>query len=122
MSKQKETKPEPKTIPLNALNVVVKNATNSELINEVGTTVVCLLMQEDGKVMTSFMGDYNKGILTTLEKVNATYFKSLKNQLLKKKKAEKPEQPKKEKSVKDEVKSNKKPRVKKQEKVEDNNK
>ena len=89
MSKQKEPKQEPKVIPLNSLNVVVKNATNTELVNEIGTTVVCLLMQEDGKIMTSFMGDYNKGILTTLEKVNARYFKSLKDHLLKKKK-EKP--------------------------------
>ena len=52
--------PEFKTVPLSDLNLKVTNATNTELINEHGNTVVCLLMQEDGKVLTSFaeQGNY----------------------------------------------------------------
>lgn len=88
-NKKTETKPKPetqKTVSLDQLNLLVKNAGNTELLNETGNTVVCLLMQEDGKVMSSFLGNYNKEILNTLQHVNKVYFKKLKKELLKPKK------------------------------------
>lgn len=75
---QAAKKTEPSIMPLNELNLKITNAaTKSELINENGCTIVALLMQEDGKVLTSFLGDYNKEILKTLERVNKVYFKQL---------------------------------------------
>ena len=85
-TKTKQSPKTPKTVALDELNLVIKNAGNTELINETGNTVVCLLMQEDGKVMSSFLGNYNKEILNTLQHVNKVYFKKLKKELLKPKK------------------------------------
>lgn len=75
------------TTKVNDLKVVVTNA-NGEIINESGNTIVTMVMKEDGKIMTSFMGDYNKQILYNLQKVNAKYFKGLSKKLLSKQKPE----------------------------------
>lgn len=81
----KPTIPELKTTPLNELSLKVTGRNEEVFIDEEGNTVVCLLMQQDGKVMTSFLGDYNKTILNTLDKVLRSYFKDIKKQLLGKK-------------------------------------
>lgn len=80
--KQSVEKPQVKQdVDLNELTFIVKNAQGHELINEKGSTVVGMLMQKDGKILTSFLGDYNKEILSTLKKVNHNYFKSLTKKL-----------------------------------------
>jgi glycosylphosphatidylinositol transamidase (GPIT) subunit GPI8 len=73
IKKNKEKTPK----PVNDLSLKVFDSLNKELINENGCTVVCLLMQKDGNILTSFMGDYNKEILKTMQKVNKEYFKAL---------------------------------------------
>jgi len=81
-SKKDETIAEMQTVSLNDISLVVKTvATNNELVNETGCTAVCLLMQEDGKIMTSFLGNYNKAILSNFERVNKMYFKELRKKL-----------------------------------------
>ena len=60
---------------LNELNVVVTNYDNKELLNEHGTTLVSILLQDNGKIVTNFLGSYNDEILKTLEIVIKQYFK-----------------------------------------------
>lgn len=106
-NKQK-TQTQPNVVPLNELNLKVINAGNVELINESGNTVMCYLMQDDGKVLTSFMGDYNKEIIKTLQRVTKIYFKSLKKQLFGKKKENKQVNNSKKEDKPNKVKNNKK--------------
>ena len=69
---------------LNELNVVVTNYDNKELLNEHGTTLVSILLQDNGKIVTNFLGSYNDEILKTLEIVIKQYFKKVKIKLKKK--------------------------------------
>lgn len=81
MTKKVEDKLQSKS--LNELQVKITSATDQELVNEGGRTVVTILMQDDGKIMTSFLGDYNKEILKTFKRVNRLYFKKLYKELIK---------------------------------------
>ena len=74
--------PQLKTQNLSDLTLTVTSAGNTSLVNETGVTAVTILMQEDGKIMTSFLGNYSKDILNTLDHVIKTYFKKIKKQLL----------------------------------------
>lgn len=65
----------------NELNLKVTGINDQELINEDCCTCVNIIMQNDGRIQTSFLGAHNPEILNHLEKALKTYFKSLKKTL-----------------------------------------
>lgn len=68
---------------LNDLNIKISN-NKEELINESCCTAITICINNEGNVLTSFVGAYNPEIIKMLNKVQKTYYKNLVKKLKKK--------------------------------------
>ena len=64
----------------NDLLLTVKHG-KDVLVNENCCTCITIMLNNEGKIMTSFLGGHNPYILRQLEKAQKVYFKSLKKAL-----------------------------------------
>lgn len=90
-AKAKNSAEQPSTVSLSDLNILVTSAQGHELLNESGRTILTTLITDDMRIMSSFLGDYNKEMIRSLEHVNKIYFKRLKQELAKKDREERNE-------------------------------
>lgn len=79
MKEKTENKPKYNTI--NELKLKVTGAGKQELINEECCTCINIILQNDGKIQTSFLGAHNPEIIRNLERALKVYFKGLKKTL-----------------------------------------
>lgn len=86
---KKQNNEQPSAVALNELNILVTSAQGHELLNESGRTILTTLITDDMRIMSSFLGDYNKEMINSLKHVNKIYFKRLKQELAKKDREEK---------------------------------
>lgn len=66
---------------VNELNLKVTGARNQKLIDENCCTCINIILQNDGKIQTSFLGAHNPEIIKNLEHALKVYFKGLKKTL-----------------------------------------
>ncbi len=67
----------------NDINVVISTKEKGVLLDENCCTVINIMLTNDGKIATSFLGTHNPFIVTQLEKAQKEYFKVLKKTLKK---------------------------------------
>lgn len=79
MEEKVENKPKYNTV--NELKLKVTGAGEQELINEECCTCINIILQNDGKIQTSFLGAHNPEIIRNLERALKVYFKGLKKTL-----------------------------------------
>ena len=65
----------------NDLRLTIKAEEKEILVDEVCCTSINILMNNDGNVMTSFLGVHNPEIIKTLERALKAYFKGIKKTL-----------------------------------------
>lgn len=65
----------------NDINVVVSNKENGVMLDEDCCTLINVVLKNDGKIGTSFLGSHNPFIVIQLEKAMKFYFKELKKKL-----------------------------------------
>ena len=65
----------------NDLRLTIKAEDKEFLVDEVCCTSINIIMKNDGKIMTSFLGVHNPEIMKTLERALKAYFKGIKKTL-----------------------------------------
>lgn len=72
----------------NDLRLTIKAEEKEILVDEVCCTSINIILKNDGKIMTSFLGAHNPEIIKNLEKTLKLYFKNIKKVLRAKQKEE----------------------------------
>lgn len=67
----------------NDLNVVISTKEKGIIFDEKCCTLINIMLTNDGKIATSFLGVHNPFIVTQLEKAQKAYFRELKKTLKK---------------------------------------
>ncbi len=67
----------------NDINVKVSNEKNGVMLDENCCTCINIMLTNEGKIATSFLGSHNPYIVSQLEKAQKMYFKELKKALKK---------------------------------------
>lgn len=67
----------------NDINLVISTKENGVVFDEDCCTCMSIILTNDGKIATNFLGSHNPFIISQLEKAQKEYFKSLKRKLKK---------------------------------------
>lgn len=67
----------------NEINVKISNQKNGVMLDENCCTCINIMLTNDGKIATSFLGSHNPFIVSQLEKAQKVYFKELRKTLKK---------------------------------------
>ena len=65
----------------NSISVKIMNSGKEVLIDEDCCTCINIILKNDGRIATSFLGCHNKYIISELQKAQNKYFRSLKKTL-----------------------------------------
>ena len=65
----------------NDIRVIIKSKKDGVLFDQECCTCINIILNNDGEVATSFLGVHNEYLIKQLEKVQKSYFKSLKKTL-----------------------------------------
>ncbi len=68
---------------LNDINLVISTKENGVVFDEECCTCMCVILTNDGKIATNFLGSHNPFIISQLQRAQTEYFKVLKRKLKK---------------------------------------